>query len=187
MEQVTKTILDMTQLNEGIPVILESPKNNGRIDLITIRPATNERVLKDEVEISIENGVEGDNWKTRGSNSMPDKSSNPEAKITIMNSRVIKHITQSDSGWEWAGDQFFVEMDLSEENLPAGQQLQLGTAVLEVSAVPHTGCAKFVARFGKDAHKFVNNQYGRSQRFRGVNLKVIKGGTVKVGDTAQKI
>ena len=104
-----------------------------------------------------------------------------------MNSRVIQHITHDKSLWHWAGDQFFVDMDLSLENLPPGQRVQMGTAVLEVSALPHTGCAKFVTRFGKEAHKFVNNTFGSQQRFRGVNMKVIQGGTVKVGDAVKKL
>lgn len=188
MEKVAQhKTFSMAELEAGVPEILAAPKDNGIIHMITLRPSTDERVILDEAEISVEDGVVGDNWKTRGSNSMPDKSSNPEAKITIMNSRVIDHITQDKSRWHLAGDQFYVDMDLSQENLQPGQQLQLGTAVLEVSALPHNGCAKFVSRFGKDAHKFVNNPFGSQNRLRGVNMKVIKGGIVKKGGVVKKI
>lgn len=187
MEKVAPTIYSMAELEEGLSHIMDAPKDNGRIDLITIRPNTDERVSPSEVAITEEEGVVGDNWATRGSSSMPDKSSNPEAKITLMNSRVIEQITKNRERWQWAGDQFYVDMDLSQENLPPGQQVQVGTAVLEVSALPHTGCAKFSTRFGKDAHKFVNNKVGSQNRFRGVNLKVVKGGTVQVGDVIKKL
>lgn len=187
MSELTGVAVSRAELEAGLPNILASPKKEGEVLLITIRPDVDERELPERVEISIDDGVVGDNWKTRGSSSMPDRSANPDAKITLMNSRAIDLITQDESRWQWAGDQFYVDFDISEENLPVGTRVRLGTAVLETSALPHLGCAKFVARFGKDAHKFVNGKIGRSLRLRGVNMRVVEGGVVEVGDSVEKL
>lgn len=187
MSDLASVIVSRAELEAGLPEILASPKDEGEVLLIAIRPDVDERELPQSVEITLEEGVVGDNWKVRGSSSMPDKSANPDAKITLMNSRTIDLITQDEDRWQWAGDQFYVDFDLSEENLPAGSRVRLGTAVLEASALPHLGCAKFVARFGKDAHKFVNSKDGRKLRLRGVNMRVVEGGVVEVGDSVEKI
>ena len=187
MDQVVEKKLSMAELEAGLAEILNAPNDNGIISMIAVRPNQTERIVLEVAEITAKEGVVGDNWKSRGSKSMPDKSSNPAAQITLMNSRVIQNITRHKSRWQWAGDQLYADLNLSKENLEPGQQLLVGTAVLEVSALPHAGCAKFVARFGKDAHKFVNNPYGSKNRFRGVNLKVVQDGTVHVGDVVRKL
>lgn len=187
MSELDGVKLSMEELEAGLTEITQAPKDGGVVRLIAIRPDFDQRELPDSVEVTVDDGVVGDNWKTRGSSSMPDKSANPEAKITLMNSRVIDLITQDQERWQWAGDQFYVDFDISEENLPPGTQVRVGTAVLETSALPHTGCAKFVARFGKDAHKFVNNEQGRELRLRGVNMRVVEGGTVRIGDVVEKL
>ena len=104
-----------------------------------------------------------------------------------MNSRVTALVAQEKDRWPLAGDQLYLDMDLSKENLPGGTQLAIGTAILEVSPLPHTGCHKFVARFGVEAMKFVNSTVGRELCLRGINARVIKGGVIRVGDTARKI
>jgi len=78
-------------------------------------------------------------------------------------------------------------LDLSEDNLPPGTQLALGTAVIEVTSQPHTGCGKFVERFGADAMHFVNSPTGRSLRMRGLNAKVVRAGRIRPGDLVRKI
>jgi MOSC domain-containing protein YiiM len=89
--------------------------------------------------------------------------------------------------WQLAGDQLFIDLDLSEENLPPGTQLAMGTAVIEVTAEPHTGCGKFIARFGVDAVKFVNSPIGQRLRLRGVNARVVRSGRIRVGDSIRKL
>ena len=106
-------------------------------------------------------------------------------QLTLMSSRVIALVSQEKDRWHLAGDQFFVDMDLSRENVPAGTKLTFGTAVIEVTAEPHTGCGKFVERFGADAMKFVNSR--KDLNLRGVNAKVVQAGVVRVGDTAKKL
>lgn len=118
---------------------------------------------------------------------MPDGSANPEAEITLMNSRVIHALTQDESRWALAGDQFFVDFDLSEENLPAGSRLAIGSAVVEVSSTPHNGCKKFSARFGVDALKFISIAENKPLRMRGINAKIIQAGEVKQGDPIRKM
>lgn len=187
MSSLTAYKLSMEELEANIDHILASPKDEGIIEMILIRPAVDQRQEVEEAVIDQVVGVVGDNWKTRGSKSTTDGSADPDAQVTIMNSRVIDLLAQEKSRWRLAGDQFYIDFDLSQENLPPGQQIQLGTAVLEVSPSPHQGCAKFSARFGKDAHKFVNNRRGSEHRLRGVNMKVVQPGTVRVGERVKKL
>ena len=132
-------------------------------------------------------GLVGDNWKARGSTSTADGSAHPEMQLNIMNSRVIALLAQERERWQLAGDQLFIDMDLSDKNLPAGTRLALGSAVIEITAKPHSGCKKFAARFGQDAIKFVNSPLGKELHLRGVNAKVIQSGTIQVGDAVKKI
>jgi MOSC domain-containing protein YiiM len=108
-------------------------------------------------------------------------------QINIINSRVAELVAQEKSRWSLAGDQLYIDMDLSKENLPAGARLAIGSAVLEVSALPHTGCQKFVSRFGVEAMKFVNSEVGRELCLRGINAKVVQAGVVRLGSTAKKL
>jgi MOSC domain-containing protein YiiM len=108
-------------------------------------------------------------------------------QLNIINSRVAALVAQDKERWQLAGDQLYLDMDLSEANLPAGTRLSLGSAVIEVTPPPHLGCQKFVARFGREAMKFVNSPIGKELHLRGVNARVIQGGIIRVGDVARKI
>ena len=183
------TIQHMTteQLEAGLDDIRQAPKDSGVLQLIVRRPDTGEREILDDGQLDDAEGLVGDNWRARGSNSTPDGSAHPECQITIMNTRVAALVAQDKARWHLAGDQFYVEMDISRENLPPGTRLAIGDAVLEVSANPHTGCGKFVERFGADAMKFVNSAVGRELCLRGINTWVIEPGAVSVGDTVRKL
>jgi len=179
--------LSIEELNVHLDHIRQSPAHEGRVELIVRRPRDDEREIVESAEISVELGMAGDNWKTRGSKHSMDGSASPAMQITIMNSRMISALANDKSGWAPAGDQFFVDMDLSETNLPVGTRIQLGTAILEVSEKPHTGCRKFTARYGSDATKFVNSPEGRRLRLRGINTQVIKSGIVRIGDVIRRL
>jgi len=176
-----------TELEAGFDSIHQSPKDAGELKMIVRRPAVDEREVVAQAELSTEVGLVGDSWQARPSRHMEHRAPNPEAQITLMNSRVIALLAQGEERWSLAGDQLYVDMDLSIENLPAGTQLALGSAVIEISAQPHTGCAKFSARFGVEAHKFVNSKEGSPLRLRGVNAKVVQSGEIRVGDVVRKI
>jgi hypothetical protein len=170
------------ELEAGLAKILESPKDAGSLVLIVQRPASNQRTEVSTGELSIEEGLVGDNWKSRGSGSMPDRSAHPDMQLNVMNSRAIALIAVDPSRRPLAGDQLYVDLDLSDANLPAGSRIQLGNAVIEVTEIPHTGCRKFVQRFGRDAMEFVNSPTGRKHNLRGINAKVVQAGIVQVGD-----
>jgi len=178
---------DITQLEAKFAELDPSPSDTGTVEMIVARPAVDERNIVETVELDTVEGLVGDNWKARGSRHTDDGSAMIEAQITLMNSRVIDLLAGEKTRWSLAGDQFFVDYDLSDENLPAGQRIQLGTAVLEISELPHTGCAKFTERFGSGAIRFVNSPAGRAARHRGLNARVITNGTVNTGDTISKI
>jgi MOSC domain-containing protein YiiM len=103
-----------------------------------------------------------------------------------MNARAIALLAQDKSRWPLAGDQLFVDIDLSAANLPPGTKLAIGSAVIQITAEPHTGCRKFAARFGREAIKFVNSRVGKQLNLRGVNAKVVRPGAIKIGDVARK-
>ena len=178
--------LSMEALEAGLDEIRQSPRENGIVKLIVRRPNVDERELVDAAELSIDDGLVGDNWKQRGSASTPDHSAHPEAQVTVMNARAAALVAQSDDRWPLAGDQLYVDFDLSDDNIPAGTRIQLGSVILEVSAKPHTGCNKF-SRFGLEALKFVNSPEGKHLHLRGINTKVVQAGTLRVGDTVRKV
>jgi MOSC domain-containing protein YiiM len=108
-------------------------------------------------------------------------------QLNLMNARAIALLAQEKDRWSLAGDQLYVDLDLSEENLPPGTQLAIGAAIIEVTDQPHTGCKKFMARFGADALKFVNSPVGKGLHLRGVNARVVQPGAIHTGDVVRKV
>ena len=179
--------LTLPELEAGMAAILQSPKDQGVLQLIVRRPQVEAREVLHEGELDLAAGLVGDSWKSRGSSSTPDGSANPEMQINIMNSRVVALLAQTKDRWPLAGDQLFVDLDLSEVNVPPGTQLSIGSAVIEVTSPPHTGCKKFMSRYGMDAMKFVNSPTGKQLHLRGINAKVVRSGTIQVGEVVKKI
>jgi len=179
--------LTTEELEAGLAHVQGSPADAGPLRMIVRRPAKGEREVLDEGELDLTAGLVGDNWLTRRSSRTSDGTAHPGMQLNIMNSRVVALVAQDESRWSLAGDQLYVDLDLSAENLPPGTRLSLGDAIIEATAQPHTGCKKFVRRFGVDAMKFVNSQTGRWWRLRGINARVIQSGTIRVGDVVRKL
>jgi hypothetical protein len=179
--------LTTEELQAGIPEIVASPKDEGVLRLIVRRPTIGEREVLEEAELDCEVGLVGDTWGQRKSTRTFDGSPHPDMQLNVMNARVIALVAQGEQRWPLAGDQLFLDLDLSAANLPAGTQLALGTAVIEVTDQPHTGCGKFVERFGVDAMQFVNSSIGRELHLRGINARVVRPGRVRAGDVVRKV
>lgn len=179
--------LNTSELEAGLEHICNAPKDNGMVELIVRRPQIDEREVLTEASLDLATGLVGDNWHTRGSRRTDDGSAHPDMQLNIMNARVIALIAQTKDNWSLAGDQLYLDLDISAENLPVGSHLMIGSAVIEVTPPPHTGCHKFVSRFGLEAMKFVNSKLGRELRLRGLNAKVVQPGVIRVGDQARKI
>ena len=178
---------ELTRLEASLDYIRDAPADGGTVELIARRPAVDEREVLTEARLNTREGLEGDTWLARGSSRTPDGSPNPDAQLTLMNARAAAAIAGDRARWPLAGDQIYVDLDISRENLPPGSRVQIGSAVIEFSEPPHTGCAKFSGRFGVDALKFVNSPTGRELRLRGANCRVVVAGTVRPGDLIRKL
>jgi len=178
---------DLETLQNGFEHIKRSPTDQGNLELIVIRPEEDQRKELEEGMLDEKQGLIGDNWASRGSSKTTDGSAHPGMQINIMNSRVIELITREKEDWKMAGDQLFVDFNLSKDNVPPGTQISLGGAVLEVTSVPHTGCKKFSQRFGVKALKFISTAEGKQWQLRGINARVVKSGKIKVGEIITKV
>ena len=178
--------LSRERLVAGLGWIRDSPPDGGRVVLIVRRPSVGERDLPASALLDRPTGLAGDNWLARGSSRTPDGSADPDKQITVMNARAAELVAGCTERMALCGDQLYVDLDLSVDNLPPGSLLAVGQAVLRVSEAPHTGCAKFVERFGAEAMRFANSRLGRQLRLRGMNTRVVVPGTVRLGDLAVK-
>jgi hypothetical protein len=153
-----------TTLEAGLDGIRRSPPDHGLVHLIVRRPAENAREVLPEARLDRNEGLQ----------------------LTLMNSRVAALVAGGDERRQLAGDQLYVDLDLSRANLPPGTRLVLGSAVIEISDKPHRGCRKFAERFGQEALAFVNSPVGRELRLRGVNARIVATGTIHVGDAIHR-
>lgn len=174
-------------LDKSLDHIRQSPKDSGVLALIVRRPQVDAREVLAEGELTLTEGLAGDSWRLRSSSRTPDGSPHPDMQLNLMNARVIEAIAGPVKRWSLAGDQLFVDLDLSQANVPAGTQLAIGDAVVEVTNQPHTGCGKFSARFGLDALKWVNSPEGRALGLRGINAKVVTPGRIRQGDAVRRL
>jgi MOSC domain-containing protein YiiM len=169
-----------TDVRSALSRAREAPADEGTLELIVRRPAVDKRVVLEEGELDVERGLVGDRWSA-------GKRPNPNAQLTLINARAIAFLAGERERWPLAGDQLYVDLDLSGSNLPPGTRLAIGSAVVEVTDLPHLGCEKFAARFGADAREVVNSDEGVALNLRGINTRVVEGGTVRRGDAVRKL
>jgi MOSC domain-containing protein YiiM len=177
----------LAELQAGLSDILTSPEDDGVLRAIVARPERGRRLDLESSEISLERGVHGDHWVRGCSMTTEDGKPHPDVQICIMNARCLALIAGERARWPLAGDNLIIDLDLSPGNLPPGRRLAIGSAIIEITAVPHTGCAKFTERFGRDAVVFVNKGAGREHRLRGIYARVVRDGRVTVGDRVTKV
>ncbi len=167
------------QLDAGLEHAGASPKDGGTLEAIFVRPAVGKRTSLVEAQVSPEGGVHGDRWAASGADI--------RAQVTIMNARILDAVAGSRDRWSLAGDQLIVDLDLSDTNLPAGLRLAIDDVELEVSDLPHTGCEGFAERFGPAAARFIDAAEHAQLHLRGINARVVRGGTVRVGSEVRKV
>jgi hypothetical protein len=175
------------ELEDFIPQLLAAPQDAGTLELVVRRPGLGQREVLDEGELDLVVGLVGDSWMQRGSRKTSDGGPHPEMQLNVMSARMVSFLAGDPERRPLAGDQLYLDLDLSQDNLPVGTRLTIGDpavrgAVIEVTAPPHTGCAKFIERFGAEAMRFVNGSVGRPLRLRGLNARVVEPGRVRPGD-----
>lgn len=175
--------LTTAELEAGLHHIRKAPLDRGTVELIVRRPAVDARQVLEVAELNKAEGLVGDSWRERPSSRSVDGGPHPEMQLNVMSSRAAALIAGDEARWPLAGDQLYIDLAIGAENLPPGTRLQLGAAVIEVTDQPHRGCAKFAARFGRDALRFVNSPVGVELCLRGINARVVVEGTVSQGDS----
>ncbi len=182
-----KNHLSEKVLLDGLEHIKNSPSDHGILELIVIRPRENERLVLNQCALSSSLGVHGDGWAVKCWKTLQNGSSDPDVQVALMNSRCVALLSQNKSRWPLAGDNLYLDLDLSADNLSCGQKLAIGSVILQVTSQSHNGCGKFAQRYGKDAVKFVNSPIGKQLHLRGIYARIIRDGFVKVGDSVKKI
>ena len=175
------------ELEAALARAISSPRDEGELALVVSRPATGEREVLDVAELTPEAGLVGDSWAVRRKPETPDLAPHPDSQLTLMNARVVALLAREPSRWPLAGDQLFVDLDLGADNVPVGTRLALGEALIEITGKPHLGCAKFAARFGRDALAFIAMPERRALQLRGVYARVVRAGCVRRGDRVRKL
>jgi hypothetical protein len=156
---------------------LSPPKDSGELALICARGEDGQRSELQRAALSVRGGLPGDAWFR----DCPEK---VDAQLTVMRVDVARLFANGQS-ITLAGDNLFVDLDLSKANLPCGSRLRIGGALLEVTPEPHNGCLKFRQRFGADALRFTAEPNRHDQHLRGIYLKTVEAGEVAVGDTIE--
>jgi MOSC domain-containing protein YiiM len=169
------------QLGSGLEHVRAAPRDEGLLELIARRPAVDAREVLEEADLDVELGLVGDSWSLRG------KRPNRKSQVALMSSRAAALIAGDREHWPLAGDQLYVDLDLSGDNLPPGTRLAIGSAVVEVSDLPHLGCGKFTERYGDEARELVNSAEGVALNLRGINAQVVESGSVRLGDAVRKL
>lgn len=185
MRRVLRTHRTTDELIAFLPTLDAAPRDAGTLRAVIRRPGVGEREVLDVGHLEVVDGLVGDTWAARGSRRTPDGSAHPDMQLNIMSHRLVEFLAQDPAREELAGDQMFIDLDLSHDNLPAWSELHIGGpdgAVIVVTDQPHNGCGKFIARFGKDAMTFVNGPEGKPRRLRGLCAKVVRPGPVRPGD-----
>jgi MOSC domain-containing protein YiiM len=176
------------ELTAQIDHLRAAPAAVGTLELVVRRPAPGEREVLDEGVLDEADGLVGDNWLSRATSRAIESGRHLDAQINVMSARMVALLADTHDEHALAGDQLYLDLDISLANLPAGSRLAIGdSAVIEVTAKPHNGCAKFTARFGADAMHFVNSEVGQELRLRGFNARVVTSGTVRPGDKVTKL
>ena len=179
--------LNREELQAGLPHILASPDDDGVLEAIVVRPVSEERREVTQCRLTLAGGVESDHWANGCWKSTESGDPHPDVQICIMNARCIGLIAQERENWAPAGDNLFIDMNLTPDNMPPGQRIAVGSVILEITDTPHKGCAKFIRRYGRDACVFVNTGDGDRYKLRGIYARVVQDGTVRTGDRVRKI
>lgn len=176
------------ELTAALDHLRSAPAELGTLTLVVRRPAVGEREVLDEGVLDIEEGLVGDNWLSRATSHAIADGRHLKAQLNVMSARMVGLLADTATEQALAGDQLFLDLDVSHDNLQPGTRLAIGDdAVIEVTDKPHNGCAKFQRRFGEEAVAFINSEQGKALRLRGFCARVVTGGVVRPGDAVRRL
>ena len=181
------TEISRIQLDQALPDVMAAPKDRAAIGMLCLRPERNQRKFVDQIEVSPQKGIAGERWLESPWLTTPEGAPHPGIQISILQQRVLDLVWQDRENTPHPGDTFVVDMDLSHDNLPVGQLLSVGTAILKVSDVFNDGCVKWKARYGAAAKDWIVADDHPKLRLRGVLCSVERAGLLKAGDFLTKI
>ncbi|MEQ9693284.1 hypothetical protein [Shimia sp. SDUM112013] len=174
-------------MDRALPDVMAAPKDGAAISMLCLRPDRNQRRFVENITLTREHGIPGERWATQPWLRTADGMPHPGIQVSVLSQRVLDLVWRDRENTVHPGDTFIVDMDLSESNLPAGQLLSVGDAVLRVSEVFNDGCVKWKARYGADAKDWITAPGHPALRLRGILCSIEQDGVIRIGDRMQKI
>ncbi len=182
MDNITET-----ELYAALPLFLDAPKDNAPILDLCLRPDYGQRDFVERITLTRKNGIPGERWNRAPWIKLPDGSPDPRIQVSILGKRVMDAVWRDRANTPHPGDTMIADMDFSHENMPVGQLLQAGSALIRVSDVFNDACVKWKTRYGTPAKDFITVPAHVTYRLRGILCEVVEDGIVTLGDRLTKI
>lgn len=176
----------LAECDAALAHVLAAPKE-AAIETLCHRPDFGQRDFREALELRVATGIENERWMKHPWMKLEDGSPDPRIQVSILQRRVLDLCWRDRDSVVYPGDTMIADMDLGEENLPAGTRLQAGTAILEVSDVFNTACAKWKVRHGRESFDWINRPENVQHRLRGALCSIVQDGVVRKGDVLTKI
>jgi len=177
----------LDELQRALAHVQSAPKDGATVEMLCMRPDFGQRNFVDKLELTTASGIPGERWTKHPWMTLEDGSPDPRIQVSILGRRVLDLVWRDRENTPHPGDTMIADMDMSEANLPAGQHLSIGSAVLEVSDLFNEACVKWKVRYGAYARAWITLPDNRPLRLRGILCRIVKDGIVRNGDVITKL